>query len=213
MGDGQARAVLGFALVPPQSKPPMLYVLAAFGLVLGSFGTLYALSSATPFLLTRDQFVGAVRDEAEKQLPVPADGADRGQLVHLEERKAEVLYARRGVALPLAAMNLILSALLFAGTARAIRGHAWGVSAWSLAAAASVPYTLLAFAAFIVESRALIAAFRETPGPLAELNVTTQHLKELAVAFQAALEVLYFAISWLYLRRPALRKLFEAESR
>ncbi len=198
--------------MPAPSKPPLLYVLAAFGLVLGSFGTLYALSSAAPFMFTRDQYVNAMRDEAEKQLPLPADAADRNAMLALEEREAEVLYDRRGVALPLAAMNMILSLLLFAGAARAMRGHAWGVSAWTLAAAASVPYTLLALAFAIVESRYLVAAYRLTPGPLAEFNVTKQHLKTLVVAFKSAVEVLYFAASWLYLRRPALKRLFEAGS-
>jgi hypothetical protein len=194
------------------SKPPLLYVLAAFGLVLGSFGTLYALSSASPFLFTRDQYVSAMRDEAEKQLPLPAEVVDRNAMLALEEREAEVLYDRRGVALPLGAMNLILSLLLFAGAARAMRGHAWGVSAWTLAAAASVPYTLLAFAFTVVESRYLVAAYRLSPGPLAELNVTKQHLKTLVVGFKSGIEVLYFAICWVYLRRPALKRLFEAEN-
>ncbi len=198
--------------MPAPSKPPFLYVLAAFGLLLGSFGTMYALSSASPFLFTRDQYVNAVREEAENQLPMPADEGERATMLKLEEREAELLYDRRNVALPLGAMNLILSLLLFAGAWRAMRGQAWGVSAWTLAAGASIPYTLLAIAFAAVESHHLIAAYRLTPGPIAELNVTKQRLKTMIIAFKSTVEVIYFFACWLYLRRPALRKLFEAEN-
>lgn len=201
--------MLVFAVVPAHNKPPLLYVLAAFGLVLGSFGTLYALSSATPFLLTRDQFLAAYHEEAERHPLLPSEPAARAQFLELGEREADVLYARRGVQLPLAAMNLIVSLLLLAGTTQAMRGQAWGISAWSLGAAANVPYTVLALVFFLVESRELLAIYRGA-GPVGEMSLYSHRLKALGAMITSTVEIVYFAAAWLYLRRPALRKLYQA---
>lgn len=200
--------MLGFAVVATPQKPPLLYVLAAFGLVLGSFGALYAPSSAMAFLGTRDQFVSALRDEAERYPLMPAEPQARAQFLELAEHEAEALYARRGVALPLAAMNLIVSLLLLAGAMQAMRGEKWGVSAWSLAAAVNVPYTLLSLAFFLVETRDLVAVFRASGGPIGESRVLQQHVKALGAMVAATVEIVYFAAAWLYLRRPALKKFY-----
>jgi hypothetical protein len=196
--------------VAAPNKPPLLYVLAAFGLVLGSFGALYAPSSAMAFLGTRDQFVSALRDEAQRYPLIPAEPKARAQFLELAEREAEVLYTRRGVALPLAAMNLIVSLLLLAGAMQAMRGEAWGVSAWSLAAAVNIPYTILSLLFFLVETRELNAVFREAGGAVGESRVLQQHVKALGAMIAATVELVYFCGTWLYLRRPALKKLYEA---
>ena len=189
------------------NKPPMLYVLAGFALVLGTFGTLYATSSAAQYLLSRDQFVQQYREQAEKQLHLPGEHATREQLLQLCEREADALYARRGLSISLAAMNAILSMLLFAGAARAMRGLKWGLSAWSLAASASIPYTVLALTASIVEARDLLAIYR----PLGALGDDLSFARRLLLAWsevKAAVEILYFGACVIYLRRPSLRKLF-----
>jgi hypothetical protein len=178
-------------------KPALFYVLAAFGLLIGSFGGMFALSKAAPLLGSRDQYISAYREFAEK---LPGHDA---QSLKMAEQEADAIYSRRGVALPLAAMNLILSTLLFLGCGRALRGSPWGLSAWQLAVVASLPYTLLASAFAIVEAREIAAAMPHDA--VVELGV---QLSILRTAIFDGLAIVYYLVCILYLRRPAIRKRF-----
>jgi len=179
--------------VPAPEKPPLLYILAALALLLGSFGTLFTVSRAVPLLLSRDQFVSEVRHSAER-LPLNVND--------VAEKEADVVYSRRGVALPLAAMNLILSVLLFLGAGRAMRGSPWGLSAWHVAATANIPYTILATVFSLVQTRELRAVMPDVAADAVAGVLST------GAIFWGGLEVLYFAACVLYLRRASIRSLF-----
>jgi hypothetical protein len=185
-------------------KPPFLYVLAAFGLVLGTLGGMDGATSVMAYsALSRDEYT-KVRQQA-----LLGDQSDPA-LIKLIERHADVEYARRNVAIPLGAMNFILSSLLFLGCGRALRGQAWGLSAWQLAAAASIPYTVLACAFWLVRARELDVVYQATELREAVSMSIGLSVLRLLMFFKTALELLYFAASWLYLRRPQVRALFPA---
>jgi hypothetical protein len=183
--------------VAAPEKPPLLYLLAAFGLVLGSFGGMFALSKALPLMSTRDQYVTAYKEWFEK-LP-----AAKEETTALAEKEADVIYSRRGVALPLAGMNIILSTLLFLGCGRALRGSPWGWSAWRFAAMASVPYTVLASAFALVQAREMAAAMPNDP-----IVDMAMRLSVLKTVLLDGLAIAYYVLCVLYLRRPSIRALF-----
>jgi hypothetical protein len=189
-------------------KPALFKVLAIFGLILGGFGSLYSFASSMPLLSSRDQYVAIYREAAEKQSAVVPTPALRDELVHMYERQADTVYSRRGVQLPLAAMNIILSMLLFAGCTRALRGQGWGLSAWTMAALASIPYTVLDVAFSVVQARDLSAVFRETAGPMGLLSTSWLTIQTMLTMLKATAELLYFGACLLYLRTAQIRKLF-----
>jgi hypothetical protein len=134
----------------------------------------------------------------------------RDEVLRIVEKQADLVYSRRGVALPMAGMNFILSLLLFAGCARAMRGLAWGASAWSLAAVASIPYELLDVAVAVVQARDLAGAFDGTSGVVV---VGSSTLQIGLVALKAAILSVYFVSCAVYLRRPAVRALFTSSEK
>jgi hypothetical protein len=184
-----------------------LTLLAAVGLVLGCAGALYSLVNARMMLEGRDRYVATYREAAERQLPATTEGISREELGRLFESVAEAVYARRGVALSLAAMDLILSLLLFAGCARAMRGQLWGLSAWSLAAAASIPYALVDTAYSMMKTRD-VAVVVEGAGKLGDLGRAWLSLQTMGTLLAMSLQILYFGACLLYLRRPSVRQLF-----
>lgn len=184
------------------SKPALFYVLAAFGLVLGGFGPYYALGKGVLFLQNRDRFVSAVRAAAEVQsAAIPPEGRDAAMT--LVEKQADVVYSRRGVTIPLAGMNVILSLLLFLGCARAMRGDPWGLSAWALAAMVSIPYVVIDSALSLVQSRELAELFRDAPDKMIVLQ-----FQKLGTLVAGGAQLVYFAVCVGYLRRTAIRRLF-----
>lgn len=187
----------------------MLYVLAAFGLVLGGFGALSSASGGAALLRSRDHYVDARRKLAEQAAgELPEQLGTREDLVKVVAREADAQHRWRGVALPLAAMNLILSMLLFTGAMRAMRGDPWGWSAWLLAARASIAWVLLDVIFQVVQARDLQATLRETGGPLGMLSVARVSLQKMLVMLKATLELLYLVVCVLYLRRPSVRAYF-----
>ncbi len=185
------------------SLPPLLYVLAAFGVVAGSFGGLDAISTGVALTRPRDVYVRAVRMANESFKPlVPAPELDR-----YSEREADGRYARRNAALPLAAVGLILSLLLFAGAMRAMRGDPWGLSAWQLAATASIPYQLLSTVLALATVRDLTRAFADVPSS-AMMLVAKLELEMLRSILVCGIAVVYFGACVLYLRTPGVRRRF-----
>lgn len=105
---------------------------------------LFALAVGQQLLVDRDEYVKRVKEELPALVsPSPSPGAPS-----LEEEAGKA-WDTRGVALPLAGISVILSMLMFAGCLRALRGSAWGASAWKTAALAwlAVQVVIVFFAA------------------------------------------------------------------
>jgi hypothetical protein len=191
-------------------KPPLLVALAVIGLLLGGFGSVYSIATVQSFLRSRDAFINDVRDEIDRLVPSADKLAPREQLTRLVEKEADAVYSRRNAALPLAAMNFILSLLLFAGCGRALRNDQWGLSAWTMAALGSIAYTALDCAFSLVRTNDLLALSKE-PG-LPDVLVTSAwaaaRLQRLVSIGRAGIEILYFALCVVYLRRASVRRLF-----
>lgn len=201
MSSGQPTATAHKATT--QQRPALLYVLAAFGLIAGAFGAQHAVVTGLSLVAPRDAFVRAVvaRNDALRPLVPPTE------LEHYSQREGEARYQRRNAALPLAAVGLILSCLLFAGCMRAMRGDPWGLSAWSLAATASIPYQLIATALAVVTARDLTLAFGAAPSTVRMLVAQLQ-IEALGALVLGGLAILYFGACVLYLRSPAIRQQF-----
>ena len=122
------------------------------------------------------------------------------------KREGEARYARRNAALPLAAMGGILSCLLLAGCLRAMRGDSWGVSAWALAASASIPYQLLATALALVTLHDLQRIFVEAPAAMMPMMMRIG-IERLGSIVLAGLAILYFGACVIYLRTIRVRRL------
>ena len=105
-------------------------------------------------------------------------------------------------------MNVILSFLLFAGCARALRGQSWGLSAWMLAALASIPYNLIDCALALVQSNNLRLAFHGAAGPLGEFARQWVSVESMTAMLKTTVELLYFGICVVYLRRPEIQARF-----
>ncbi len=193
-------------------KPRFFKLLVAFGMVLGGFGAFYTLASSLPLFSSRDQFVAACREAGEQQAAAMSSLGSKEEVMHMFELQADARYSRRNVQLPLAAMNIILSLLLFAGCTRALRGQMWGLSAWTLAALASIPYTVLDVAFSIVQARDLSAAYRDLGTSVSMIFGSSLVLQTLMSMMKATLELLYFGTCLLYLRRPQITQLFSKSS-
>jgi len=193
--------------VTAPARPPLLFILAAFGMILGGFGMLYAMTAGAALLAPRDAYLQAHHEAAEKQLGGATPEA-REELVRLTEKQADVIWSRRGVALPLAAIDLILSFLMLAGCLRALRGQSWGLSAWLLALKLSIPYVILDSAFSFVRARDMAAIYRDTTGPFGLMAQSMLSLQSLTTLVKSTLELLYCGAAILYLRRPQIRALF-----
>jgi hypothetical protein len=113
--------------------PPFLRLLAFFGILMSSTSALFAMSVASELLGDRETLIEKVQKEAQ---PSPSPSPVPGTPTQAEV--AGMIWDARGVLLPLAAVFLILSTLMCAGCLRALRGSAWGASAWKTACAASL---------------------------------------------------------------------------
>lgn len=181
--------------------PALVYVLAAFGVISGSYGALRAVGTAAMFAKPPEvylQLVTANNKGLETFVAAP-------ELERYDAREAEARYRRRNAALPLAVVGLILSALMFAGAMRAMRGDAWGRSAWSFAAAASIPYQLVNLALTVVMTRDLATAVAELPAVAQLLVGKTELMASILVCGVASL---YYGVCVIYLRTDGVRRAF-----
>jgi hypothetical protein len=181
--------------------PALVYVLAAFGVISGSYGALRAVGAATMFTKPREVYLAMVTAQNEGLKPFVA----AAELEKFDAREADARYGRRNATLPLAGVGLILSCLMFAGAMRAMRGDRWGLSAWSFSAAASIPYQLLSLALTWVMARDLQRAVAELP-PMAQLIEGNAQLLA-AIAF-CGVAILYYGVCVIYLRTPGVRRAF-----
>jgi hypothetical protein len=192
------------------ARPKFLVVIAAFGILLGGYGVLNAIATGTTLLLPRDAYIKAHHDEAEKNLS-GATPELRDTLVQIAEKQAAAHYGRRGVALPLAAIDLILSFLMMAGCLRALRGLGWGASAWSLAAKLIIPFMILDSAFMIVQTRDLVPILSEAPQPLGGFAQMGLSLKMMWTFVKSTFVILYCGTCVIYLRRPSIKALFRSD--
>jgi hypothetical protein len=191
--------------MPP--LPLQLRVLCGIGILFGSLSAMYALLIAQFYLLDHDKFVSVYvqnqdrvasvfADQATNPSPSPSPflAADTGEQT---EKVADKRYLRRGIVLPLAAINFILSMLLVAGCLRTLRRSEWGLSAFRLACLGSIPYQVLNGISVLLETREIAPLLGQSPRPI------------FTVAFLwAALCMSYYGWCLAYLRRPQIRSLF-----
>jgi hypothetical protein len=168
-----------------------------------------AISSALPLLESRDHYVSAFSEEATHLFELSPKVGTPDELRRLAEKEADAVYGRRGAALPLHAINLILSTLLFSGCVRTLRGLSTGPSMVRFAAAASIPLHLLDAAYSLVQTRDLEGALTQV-APALQILVRTQLLpaRNAFVVLKASLAVGYFLVCLLYLRRRAVTAQF-----
>ena len=191
-------------------KPKLLKALAGIGILFGALGSMYAAASVGEFLTDRDEFINRYQKAVEARMealtpspspsPSPSPNAVASPLPDLSkvpEQIANKIYARRGVTLPLSAVNLILSMLLLVGCLRALRGTAWGLSAWNLACLASIPYQVLSAASTALQTNDVMPLFGEPTGPYVAFALVWMTVC-----------ILYYGVCLIYLRRPQIRALF-----
>jgi len=181
--------------------PALVYVLAAFAVISGSYGAMRALGTTAMFAKPKEVYLQLVTANNDGLKPFVA----QPELDKYDAREADARYGRRNAALPLAIVGLILSGLMFTGAMRAMRGDDWGRSAWSFAAAASIPYQLLNLALGVVVARDLAKAVAELP-PMAQLLVGGGQM--LASIVFCGVAVLYYGMCVIYLRTPGVRRAF-----
>jgi hypothetical protein len=179
--------------------PALLYVLAAIGVVTGSYGALRGVTAAATFVKSHDEYEKLVKlnTEALRSLVGPAELEYYG-------REAEVRWSHRNAALPLAAVGLILSCLVVAGAMRSMRADAWGLSAWRFAAAASIPYQLVSLALELVTAHDLSAAAATLP-PMSQLIAGGAWRLTIVLC---GVSVLYYGACVIYLRTPLVQQAF-----
>jgi hypothetical protein len=108
--------------------PPGFRLLAFIGIFIGSIGVLGASSLIRMALEDEEQFqkeLANISGPSPSPSPAPA----------FEFRQ------RPGVTVPLCAITIILSALLFSGCLLALRGSPWGLSAWRTACVGHLIFT------------------------------------------------------------------------
>jgi hypothetical protein len=181
--------------------PALVYVLAAFAVITGSYGAARALITVRLFAEPREVYLKVVTANNEGLKPM----VEAAALEKYDAREADALYGRRNAALPLAIVGLILSGLMFVGAMRAMRGDDWGRSAWGFAAAASIPYQLVSFMLDAVMARDLGSAVAELP-PLAQLWIGGGHM--LGSIVGCGFAVLFYGMCVIYLRTQGVRRAF-----
>jgi hypothetical protein len=189
----------------PATLPALIYVLAAFGVITGSYGAMASVKEAAMFAKPREFYLAMVttRNEPFKSLGGAA-AIDR-----FDAREADALYGRRNAALPIAVLGILLSCLTFAGAMRAMRGDSWGLSAWRFAAAASIPYQLVSLLLAVVIARDLSAAIAELPLTV-QLYVGAAPLL-MSMAF-CGVAIVYYGVCVIYLRTSGVRRAFSADA-
>jgi hypothetical protein len=124
-------------------------MLALAGVLIGSTSALFAMSIGRELLADRDELIQKVRQQSGPS-PSPSPSPSPTPGVPTPEEAAGAMWDARGVVLPLGAIWLILSLLLFSGCLRALRGSAWGASAWKTACAAWLGFQVIVFALVVI---------------------------------------------------------------
>ncbi len=169
-----------------------------------------------PYLVSHEEFVIARRHELEQQNALAPPSADVAAVQRAGDALGERAWARRGIHLPLAAANIVLSAVFFLGALRALRRSRWGHGAWTFAARVKVPWVLAATAVAWVEAGDRYAASLVVNGPRSLLtSVPVETLAHLEVSWTralhcagAALAIGFYLTCAIWLARPKVKSLF-----
>lgn len=187
----------------PQGRPALLYILGAFGLIIGAVTSAVSVNTAVGLSISRDRYVAAVKGQADSRSlgqalsPLPAADIER-----YVQKQAEAQYDRRLATIPLAVAGIVISCLLFSGAIRSMMGDGTALATWSLAATAAIPHRLLTFVATVLTVHDVqngLGNLEKAP-LLAGLLLVEQALS----AGWALVLTLYFAACLVYLRRPSL---------
>lgn len=212
-------------------QPFLLRALAVLSLCLGIWGAMSALTEINrSLLLDRSVYVVRVKDrqlvlfdrakmQPGAQSPVlrpliePFLKLPRPEIERLSLLLGDALYDRRGVAVPLGILQLILCWLLLSGSLGSLRRQPSGISTWTWACWANIPFSLLSMLVTFVHSRTLMARLGPTTadalaqvtghGRDAELATLWQltRLFVMSQAFMEGLGVLFLGLTALYLGR------------
>ena len=200
-------------MLPP--KPRLFKAIAILGMLLGTLGTVNAVTNLT--MLSR-----------EDRLPLDMLGFEpkteaEAQVTRKMQRNVQrVIERHRAVSVGLHATNAVLSLLLLAGSVTLASGRLWAHSITVQALAASGLYELPASAheirlvyEKIVVQRGLIPELLRATGqpPVADLTLTTRSLLMLGVAVtvgMALLRLAFYGTGFWYLRRRDVRAWFSA---
>jgi hypothetical protein len=189
-----------------------LYVLAAFGVVFGGWGSIESLNVGLGLLTPRDSYVEKIKTARMQTYDSLASLSNmmpsKAEFERFSEREGDARYGRRNAALPLALVGIILSCLLFAGCTRTMLGDAWGLGAWSLAALVSIPFQLISTTLALVTTRDLLRSLGEA-SPILTLQLQFQ---EIATLVWAGTALLYYGACMLYLRSRSVRQRFSRDA-
>jgi hypothetical protein len=117
---------------------------------------------------------------------------------------AEAMWSRRGVFIPLAIANAVLSSVMLLAIAAAMsRRLAWGGSAWQFAALLSIVSVAMDAVVNDVHSRDLVQAVADLHDPLSEQLRQLVAASDVTLAVRSGLEVMFLLSTATYLSRPA----------
>ncbi|MEO6955044.1 MAG: hypothetical protein ABI321_24805 [Polyangia bacterium] len=200
---------------PTPARPRLLVVLAVIGFLYGTLGIVTSLSSFVTLTGSHDAFTAEVKRQADKLVPQAEAGKPTDELATVALRKAEALWTRRGVLLPLAGGNLIVSVLILLGCSRIWsaddpRGRrAWARSAWQLGCLVGLPLLGLQTLVEIAHAKDLAAAVTDLTGPFAT-SLKDVALSSAVVWMRTSIVATYLLGAAAYLNGPAVRT-FTAE--
>src|SRR5262249_44247373 len=143
-------------------RPPVLTTLAVLAMVLGAGGGLSSVSTVVLLTETRDHYMAKAFPAEQRDSQAFPD-----EFLKEAEREAEAYYNRRGVAIPLAGVNFIVSILLFLAAGALLRGRATSIGSFRFAALVNIPYHVLQTVFSLVQIRDI--SMTPSPGsPLSE---------------------------------------------
>lgn len=185
--------------------PALLYVLGAFGVLLGLGGSWVDFHTCKIVLETRDAYVGGVIESYHLQrdagiFKVPAEQEETLTKV------ADAYYSRRYAALPLAAGGVLIGWMLAMGALRAMMGDKNGIALWSWAVLAALPFCMLSALLGLLTANDTLQALSGAPN--AEVLQAAEMLNKGRIVVQMVLGSLYYVACALYLRKPALQARF-----
>ena len=180
-------------IVPPK-RPALLFVLGAFGLVIGALTSASSVSTALGLCLPRDQYVDIVKQQNKMGVVMQPNDFEP-----FAKHEAEAQYDRRSASLPLAAAGLVISCLLFSGSLRSMMGDPTALATWQLAATAALPHRLLMFVTAMVTEHDVERVFGGLQkAPFLEVPLSIEQTFEGGIA---VLLTIYFAACLLMLRK------------
>lgn len=183
----------------------MLVLLAGLGFFYGSITCVLSWSTLVALAGSHGAFISAVRQDGSRMVEVPKQLGSTDDVQRLAERKAEALWSRRGVFIPLAVANAVLSSLMLLGIAGAVsRRLAWGRSAWRFAALVSLVAVAMEGVANYVHARDLIQAVADLHDPLSEQIRQLLPANDVMLGLRLLLEVGFLLVSAAYVSTQAV---------